>query len=81
MSIINAVKTFFSIASAIEPHIVKIIDYQKALGAAEVEKQKLKEENNRLKTHILVTTILAAIFFIISVTLLIFLLSSRCSIF
>jgi len=77
MSIINAVKTFFSVASAIEPHIVKIMDYRKALSDAEAKNQQLNEENNRLKTHILVITILATIFFITSVVLLVLLLNCK----
>jgi hypothetical protein len=75
MSIINAVKTFFTVASVIKPHIVKIIDYQKALTAAQAQTHRLKEENDSLRMQIVVYAIVAAVFFIISIVLLIFLLS------
>jgi phage terminase Nu1 subunit (DNA packaging protein) len=75
MSIINAVKTFFTVASVIEPHIIKIMDYQKALTAAQAQTQRLKEENDSLRTQITVYAILAAVFFIISIVLLVLLMS------
>ncbi|MDR2191894.1 MAG: hypothetical protein LBO62_03320 [Endomicrobium sp.] len=75
MSIIKAAKAFFSVASAIEPHIVKIIDYHKALSAAETEKQRLKEENESLKTQIVIAAALAIAFFVSSIVLLVFVLS------
>ncbi|MDR1941421.1 MAG: hypothetical protein LBQ47_03770 [Endomicrobium sp.] len=64
MSIIGMLKTFSSLAAVAQPHVVKIIEYKRALTALEEENKRLKEENQTLKTQALTVLIFAIVFFI-----------------
>ncbi|MCL2798831.1 MAG: hypothetical protein FWD54_00905 [Endomicrobia bacterium] len=75
MSLIGIVKAFSSLVSVAQPHVSKLIDYQKALSVAEEENKRLIEENKSLKTLFLTSGICAIVFFVSSVVLLVLFLS------
>ncbi len=75
MSIMGILKAVSSLAAIAEPHITKIIDYKRALAIMESENERLESDNKSLKTQLLVTTIVAVVFFVAFTVCLIMLLS------
>ena len=75
MSLIKIVKTFSSLVSAAQPHVSKLMNYQKELSVLEEENKRLTEENKSLKTLFLISGICAIVFFVSSVVLLVLFLS------